>query len=131
MLKVKNKDDLFFKEDGIIPRGTVLNVTTEENSPFYRIVDGPYKGGEYWIHHFEKIDKIHSEKELKDMENYYMSLLDKERAAKNRAIELAANISKQIVDKNKEIEKLNFYISALTIGLSASSEAIQILKEKA
>jgi hypothetical protein len=116
----------------IIPKGTVLTVEVCRvgRDEFYRVLDEPYKGHEYWKHRFEIIEQTYSEKEWNDMENHYMSLLDKEIAAKNRAIEMVASLGKQIVKKNAEIEKLEFYVSALSIGLSASSEAIQVLRGK-
>jgi hypothetical protein len=64
------------------------------------------------------------------MENQYMADLDKERVAKDRAIDLVTNITKQLLQKNKEIKKLTFYVEALTIGLTASSKAIQVLRDK-
>jgi hypothetical protein len=130
LLKVKSKVDLFVGANGIIPKGSVLNVKINENNAFYTIVDGPYKDNQYWIHHFDEYENLYSEKEWNDMENHYMSELDKVQAKYDRAIEMVSSLSIQIVKKNREIEKLDFFVSALTIGLSASSEAIQALREK-
>jgi hypothetical protein len=130
LLKVKSKVDLFVGASEIIPKGTVLNVKINENNAFYTIIDGPYKGNQYWIHHFDKHENLYSEHEWIDMKNQYLTELEKERAAKERAIEMVSSLSTQIVKKNKEIEKLNFFVSALAIGLSASSEAIQAIREK-
>jgi hypothetical protein len=126
-MKAKTKVDLFFGEK-VIPSGTILNVSPTKENIFYEILDGPYQGHQYWIHHFEKVELTYTEKQWNDMENHYMAELDKVRAKYDRAIILLIDITKQAVKKNKEIEKLEFYVSALTIGLTASSEAITIIR---
>jgi hypothetical protein len=112
---------------GFLSPGLVLEV--DEENQFYVIKDGFLKGGK--IHKNTCVPhKTYSEKEWNDMENHYMSLLDKEIAAVNRAVDMVASLGKQMVKKNAEIEKLEFCVSALSIGLSASGEAIQVLREK-
>jgi hypothetical protein len=101
----------------------------DETDKFYIIKEGFLKGCRVSKCACDVVTNF-SEKEWNDMENHYMSLLDKERAAKDRAIDMVASLGKQIVKKNAEIEKLEFYVSALSIGLSASSEAIKVLREK-
>jgi hypothetical protein len=118
----------------IIPEGIELTVLPlfflgEEA---YKVTEGFYKNYIFKANHCTPINdqKVYTEKEMKAIESVHLAKLDKERAAKDRAIDLVTNMSKQLVKKNAEIEKLEFCVSALSIGLSASSEAIQVLREK-
>jgi hypothetical protein len=118
----------------IIPKDVELTVKPFKymGSEFFLVKEGDYKdyvihaSGCEVIHH-----KTYTEKEVEAIEAVHLAKMNKEIAAKNRAIDLVTSISKQLVKRNAEIEKLEFYVSALSIGLSASSEAIAILRETA
>jgi hypothetical protein len=121
----------------IIPKGVVCNVRVLQTVPFqinppYQIIDGDYSGHIVSRECCIEVsnEKTFTEDEVKAIEYVHLAKLDKEVAAKNRAIEMVASLGQQIVKKNAEIEKLEFYVSALSIGLSASSEAIQVLRGK-
>jgi hypothetical protein len=136
-MKVKTIKSIEFL-NSIIPKESELtvypfNVFGQEKKLFYQVREGHYKDYVLDANDCELVpsEKSYSEKDWNEMENYYLAEIEKERNAKNRAIGLLAGVTQQLVKKNKEIENLNFYVSALTIGLTASSEAIQVLKEKA
>jgi hypothetical protein len=132
-MKVKTMKPIEFLGH-IIPKDFELTVRPFNSMglDFLLVREGNFKGYVIKARDCEVIhpNKTYSEKEWNDMENLYMSLLEKERAAKDRAVDMVANLGKQMVKKNAEIEKLEFYVSALSIGLSASSEAIKVLREK-
>jgi hypothetical protein len=137
-MKIKLIKDLNLIAGPIIPKGEICTVRVFSKTPVqfnapYQVIDGNYSGHfiprEYCIDHPE--EKTYSLKALQKIENYHIANFEKERQAKDRAIELVTNLSKQMVKKNAEIEKLEFCVSALSIGLSASSEAIAILRETA
>jgi hypothetical protein len=119
----------------ILPKDSELTVNPFKGFgiEFYQIKEGSYKGYVLNANDCKPIndEKLYTENEMKAIEAVHLAKLDKEMAAKNRAIEMVASLGKQIVKKNAEIEKLEFYISALSIGLSASGEAIAILRETA
>jgi hypothetical protein len=132
-MKVKTiKHALFLNK--IIPKDVELTVKPFHSMglEFLLVKEGHFKDYIIRASECEVIhpNKTYTEKEWNDMENHYMSLLDKEVAAKDRAVDMVASLGKQMVKKNTEIEKLEFYVSALSIGLSASSEAIKVLREK-
>jgi hypothetical protein len=112
-----------------LPTGSLL---TLPGTP-YQIIEGAFSGVEVPIENCILIsdEKIFTQKEVQALENVHLAKLEKLSAEKNRAIDLVTNMSKQLVKKNAEIEKLEFCVSALSIGLSASSEAIAILRETA
>jgi hypothetical protein len=137
-MEVKVIKDINIQNGPIIPKGEICKVRVlvtqfmEFNAPF-QVIEGKYSGHmiprKYAVEHSN--EKMFTTDQVKSIENYYKALLDKERAAKDRAIEMVATLGQQIVKKNAEIEKLEFCVSALSIGLSASSEAIAILRETA
>jgi hypothetical protein len=132
-MKVKTIKPIEFLKK-IIPKDVELTVKPFKymGSEFLLVKEGEYKdcviraSGCEVIHH-----KTYTEKEVEAIEAVHLAKLDKETAAKNRAIEMVSSLGQQIVKRNAEIEKLEFYVSALSIGLSASSEAIAILRETA
>jgi hypothetical protein len=132
-MKVKTNKPIEFL-NRIIPKDIELTVKPfiSMGQEYLLVKEGNFKDYVLQARDCEIIrpNKTYSEKEWNDMENHYMSLLEKERAAKNRAIDMVASLGKQMVKKNAEIKKLEFYVSALSIGLSASSEAIKVLREK-
>jgi hypothetical protein len=116
----------------IIPKDSELTVNPFKGfgTEFYQVKEGLYKGYVLNANDCKSIfdERIYTEDEMKAIEAVHLAKLDKETAAKTRAIEMVSSLGQQIVKKNAEIEKLNFYVSALSIGLSASSEAIQVLR---
>jgi hypothetical protein len=132
-MKVKTIKNIEFL-DLIIPKDSELTVNsfTGFGREFYQVKEGSYKGYVLTVDDCNPIndEKVYTENEMKAIESVHLAKLDKETAAKNRAIEMVSSLGQQIVKKNAEIEKLEFYVSALSIGLSASSEAIQILSLK-
>jgi acyl-[acyl carrier protein]--UDP-N-acetylglucosamine O-acyltransferase len=119
----------------IIPKGEVCTVRIFATVPFqfnppFQIINGRYSG--HMIPQGSCIEfsneRTYTEEEVKKIEKVYREIIEKEQQAKEKAVQLAANASKKLVEKNKEIEKLEFYVSALSIGLSASSEAIKVLR---
>jgi hypothetical protein len=133
-MKVKTIKNIEFL-DRIIPKDSELTVHPFKSigKEFYQVKEGYHKDFVVLANDCEPINdgKIYTEKEVKAIEAVHLAKLDKERAAKDRAIEMVASLGKQMVKKNQEIEKLEFCVSALSIGLSASSEAIAILRETA
>jgi hypothetical protein len=86
------------------------------------------------------IKKVYTENQVKVFENYYIARLKLEREQKERAQALVKELTEKLKDKNnehikvmknkdEEIEKLNFFVTALTVALTATCEAIQRLKE--
>jgi hypothetical protein len=132
-MKVKTIKEIEFL-NLIIPKDSEFSVYAFKGfgKEFYQVKEGSYKGYVLNANDCKPIndEKVYTENEMKAIESVHLAKLDKEIAAKNRAIEMVASLKKQIVKKNAEIEKLEFYVSALSIGLSASSEAIQVLRGK-
>jgi hypothetical protein len=110
----------------------IHNQLFNQTKTVFQIIDGDQTGEnipfEYCI--VVEEEKIFTQKEVQAIEQVHLAKLEKLSAEKDRAIDLVTNMSKQMVKKNAEIEKLEFYVSALSIGLSASSEAIQVLRGK-
>lgn len=98
----------------------------------YQIIEGEFSGVTVPLENAMLFDeaKSYSEKQFKEVENYYRAKLEKERELKNKAQDALIQMSKEVVKKNKEIEKLDFYVTVLSNVLFASSEAIQVLREK-
>jgi hypothetical protein len=128
-MKVKTNKPIEFL-DCIMPKGIELTVRpfSSFGQDFLQVKEGNFKDYVIKAIDSEPINpiKTYSQKEWSDREKEFNHLQSKY----EKAIDIAVGLSTQIVKKNKEIEKLNFYVSALTIGLSASSEAIQALREK-
>jgi hypothetical protein len=137
MLRVKLIKNVNIHRGPIIPKGEVCNVRVLQSVPFqinppYQIIDGDYSGHVVSRECCIEVsnEKTFTEDEVKAIEAVHLAKLEKLSAEKDRAIDLVTSMSKQMVKKNAEIKKLEFYVSALSIGLSASSEAIQVLREK-
>ncbi|MDA6191657.1 hypothetical protein OSK27_25720, partial [Escherichia coli] len=60
--------------------------------------------------------------------NEYMAALDKEKQKKERAQQMVRDLTAQINIKNKEIEKLNFFLECSSLALQVSCQAIETLK---
>jgi hypothetical protein len=133
-MKVKTIKNTEFL-DLIIPKDIELTVNSFNGfgREFYQVKEGSYKGYVLTVDDCKPIneERVYTENEMKAIEAVHLAKLHKERAANDRAIEMVASLGKQMVKKNQEIEKLEFCVSALSIGLSASSEAIAILRENA
>ncbi|MBU5406655.1 hypothetical protein KQI08_12185 [Paraeggerthella hongkongensis] len=99
------------------------------NRPF-QIIEGEHSGiivpREYCI--LVEEQKKYSEREWNDMENEYMAALDKETREKERAQQIVRELTAQINNKNKEIEKLTFFLNCSSLALRASCQAIETLK---
>lgn len=63
-----------------------------------------------------------------NLENYYLARIAKEREEKERAQEMVRELTNQINNKNKEIEKLTFFVECSNLALRASCQAIETLK---
>ncbi|GIN60502.1 hypothetical protein J27TS8_04950 [Robertmurraya siralis] len=74
--------------------------------------------------------KIYTEKQWKSTEKYYLKKLKNETEKTERAQEAVRNLTKQLVNKNQEIEKLTFFVEMLSTALEASCKAIEALKEQ-
>ncbi|MFE4523450.1 hypothetical protein ACFRCQ_15275 [Cytobacillus firmus] len=96
---------------------------------FYVVKDGFFAGCKIHKCACEVVKPTYSEKEWNDMENHYMAALDKERQEKERAQQMVHELTVQINNKNKEIEKLNFFVECSNLALRASCQAIETLKE--
>ncbi|PAE21989.1 hypothetical protein CHH80_03585 [Bacillus sp. 7504-2] len=101
------------------------------NAPF-QIIEGEHSGVIIPRENAIEIEneKIYTEKEWNDLENHYLSLLDKESEKAKRAEDLVMELTKKIEPKNKEIEKLTFFVEMLSTALKASCKAIEALKEQ-
>lgn len=75
-------------------------------------------------------EQTYTEKEWNDMENYYLSLLDKEREKKKNCHKLIDGLTEQINQKNREIEKQNFFVEALSLSLELGCAEIKKLREQ-
>lgn len=95
---------------------------------FYVIKDGFFIGAKVKEEYCKVVDVRYSEKEWNDMENEYMAALDKEKQEKERAQEIVRELTAQINNKNKEIEKLNFFLECSSLALQVSCQAIETLK---
>jgi hypothetical protein len=133
-MKVKTIKNIEFL-DLIIPEDSVLTVRQFKSfgKEFYQVKEGSFKDYVLEANSCEPVENknFYTENEMKAIEAVHLAKLEKLSTEKDRAIDLVTSISKQLVKKNKEIEKLEFCVSALSIGLSASSEAIAILRENA
>lgn len=122
---------------GPIHKGEILTVRPYPDGSFikfnrpYQVIEGHFSGATIPLTHCIVLneEKTYTEKEWNDMENHYMSELDKETAAKERAVDLVTSLSKQMVRKNDEIEKLKFYLEASGLALEATIASIQKMKE--
>lgn len=136
MLKVKVIKNVNLKRGPIIPEGEECTVRILPTAPFqfnppYQIIDGPYSG------HILSRDccielsneKTFTGEEVIKIEKIYQDIIEKELKEKEKAVELAANASKQLVEKDKEIEKLTFYLKASGLALEAVIESLQRVKE--
>jgi hypothetical protein len=83
---------------------------------------------------------VYTEQQVNAIENYYLARLKNEQAQKERAQALVKELTdkmnhknneqtKKMIEKDKEIEKLTFFVAALTVALTTTCEAIQRLKE--
>lgn len=119
----------------VLGAGGVYEARRLASTPFqlgYQIIEGELSGVTVPLENAMLFDeaKSYSEKQFKEVENYYRAKLEKERELKNKAQDALIQMSKEVVKKNKEIEKLDFYVTVLSNVLFASSEAIQLLREK-
>lgn len=95
---------------------------------FYVVKDGFFKGSKLRKDFCKVVDIRYSEKEWNDMENEYMAALEKEKQEKERAQQMVRELTAQINNKNKEIEKLTFFLDCSSLALQVSCQAIETLK---
>ncbi|USK46320.1 hypothetical protein [Cytobacillus oceanisediminis] len=62
------------------------------------------------------------------LESYYLAKIVKEREEKERAQQMVRELTTQINKKNKEIEKLTFFLDCSSLALQVSCQAIETLK---
>ncbi|PLR93223.1 hypothetical protein [Bacillus sp. T33-2] len=67
-------------------------------------------------------EKIYTESQWKATEKYYLARLNKEREEKERAQELARALQGQLANKIKELDKLDFFVTALSNTLLLTTE---------
>lgn len=107
------------------PSGNLLPI----NNP-YQIIDGNYSGvvvpRENCIVLLE--EKTITEKEHNQMKNHYIAKLTNAIEEKKRAQQIVHELTAQINNKNKEIEKLTFFVECSNLALRASCQAIETLK---
>lgn len=107
------------------PDGTLLNL----NRPF-QVIDGQYSG--LLINRDACIEveeeKQYTEAEWNELKEHYVKELNKEKGQAALFQSLARELTVQIKQKNKELERANFFIDALSVALKASSEAIETLR---
>lgn len=100
------------------------------NRPF-QIIEGEHSGvivpREYCI--LVEEQKRYSEKDWNLVKNHFTASLDKEKQEKERAQQMVRDLTAQINNKNKEIEKLNFFLNCSNLALVASCQAIETLRE--
>lgn len=75
-----------------------------------------------------KIERLFTWSEVKAAEDVLLAKLQKEKHEKELAHQLVRELTHQMNLKNKENEKLTFFVEALSIALKASCEAIETLK---
>lgn len=97
----------------------------------YQIINGAHSGKYLDLFsciHVPTEEKKYTETQWKAQEDYWFSKLEQATEKTERAQEAVREITKQLANKNQEIKKLTFFIEALTIGLEASSKAIEVLR---
>ncbi|MBS4188678.1 hypothetical protein KHA94_00390 [Bacillus sp. FJAT-49705] len=101
------------------------------NNP-YQIIEGSFSGvvvpREFCILHSE--EKAYTEKEWNDLKEHHLAQLKKEREQTAIFQGLARKLTEELQKKNKENERLDFFVTVLSTALKASCEAIKTLKEK-
>lgn len=106
-----------------IKKGTVFAV--EKGSLLgdcvYRITDGNFK--DYLIK--DDACVLLPEENLEDIKKQ----LEEEKAKCRRAYEIVENLTYHLCNKNREIQKLEFYLEALTKGLNVAGEAMRELRK--
>ncbi|EFV78981.1 hypothetical protein HMPREF1013_00865 [Bacillus sp. 2_A_57_CT2] len=136
-MEVKTLKNLNQTTCGQIKKGEVFKVRKlgvpsliNPNAWVYQIVEGKHSGSRLAPEFCLEIGNIKTftEQEWNEMENHYMDALDKERQEKERAQEMVHKLTEQINNKNKDIEKLTFFVECSNLALRASCQAIETLK---
>ncbi len=137
-MEVTTLRDLNQTTCGRIKKGEVFKVRKLGNPSLiypnawvYQIIEGKHSGSRIPPEFCLEIEgsRTFTEKEWNDMENEYMAALDKEKQEKERAQQMVRELTAQINNKNKEIEKLNFFLDCSNLALVASCQAIETLRE--
>lgn len=95
------------------------------NSP-YQVIDGEFSGMIIEREHAMKME----EENQTEKESSTTDRLKKEREQKERAQELVKSLENQLRQKNSEIEKLEYFITSLTLSLKLSSEYVLELRKQ-
>jgi hypothetical protein len=130
-VKVEVLENVYFPLGNVIEKGEILKVieTNFLGTPSYKVVEGKFTDCILRINNAVKIDEeIYTEKQWNDMENYYMSELDKVRAAKERAQELVKGLTETLKHKNNQIDTLDSCVNVLAFIVKYSAEAIEKIK---
>ncbi len=108
-----------------LPSGGLLPL----NNP-YQIINGNYSGvvvpRENCIVLSE--EKTITEKEHNQVKYHYIAKLTNAVEEKKRAQQMVRDLTAQINNKNKEIEKLTFFLDCSSLALQVSCQAIETLK---
>lgn len=120
----------------ILP-GEILEARIFATTPFqfnapFQITDGEFSGAIVQREFAMEIkdEKLYTEKEFNDLKEHYLEKLKKEQDQAVLFQTLSRDLTDQIKQKNKELERANFFIDILSIAFKASCEAIQKLKEE-
>lgn len=101
------------------------------NAWVYQIIEGKYSGARLSPEFCLEIEnsRTFTEKEWDGLVKSYMGDIEREREEKKRAQQMVHELTAQINNKNKEIEKLNFFLNCSNLALVASCQAIETLRE--
>lgn len=112
---------------------SVRKISATADDVTYQITDGSSAGMILVcdIFDFTEIENeaIYSEKEYNNLKEFYLEELKKEKEQTHLFQSLARDMANKVKEKNKEIERLNFFLESSSIALMASCEALERLKE--
>ena len=137
-MKIKTIASVIDPFKGMIRKGTIFEVRylpgnnlINFNQP-YQVIEGEFSGTIINREQAIEIDKekAYTENEWNDMKSYYLEELDKEREKSGRAYDTIQNLTLQLCKKNKEIEKLEFYLEALAKGMKIAGDTIREMRNK-
>ncbi len=78
---------------------------------------------------FNKKEMTYTQRDFDVIESYYIEKLKRERREKERACEIVNNLTYQLCKKNKEIQKLEYFIDVLTKGMNIAGEAMREMRK--
>lgn len=74
------------------------------------------------------LGKYYSNDEVNSMVDHHAEELKNEKEKTQRAYEIVNNLTLQLCNKNREIQKLEFYLEAMVKGLNVAGEAIREMR---